>query len=186
MLRRSVILFVLFMLLPLGSKAAATEMTGCIRVTLETKGGEVILSRVGTESSGGYRLRGEYGGGYIPEPDALSPMLALWLAENDTEGTVRILDADGRACFSNLEPGLYLVKHRDALADEVTAPFLVQLPCCGEWEVDATPAKTAPMELPQTGQSPELFFGLAGLLLSSAGLLSCGMACERKKKTGPQ
>lgn len=187
MLRKSGMLVTLFFLmLHLGIAASAAEVTGTIRITLDTNGGEVTLYPVGTPAASGYRLRGTYGGGYIQEKDANSPMLALWLAETQDEGVQRILDADGSACFSNLEAGLYLVKHTDELADEVAAPFLVQLPYQGQWEVDATPTKTKPMEQPKTGQDPGIYFGLAGMLLSATGLLCCSMVMSHRKRIRPQ
>lgn len=181
MLRKvSTLLFSLLLLAGLGRTAAAAEELGSIRITLKSKNGEVVLYHAGIPSQGGYRLTEDFGGGFIKEEDANSPQLAQWLAETAEEGQRRLLDADGSASFSNLESGLYLLKQTDAAAEEeLITPFLVQLPCYGQWNVQANPKTNTTTEPPRTAQGPEPFLGVAGMLLSGSGLWMCG---KRKRK----
>ena len=172
----------LLLVLSLGSRVRAAEDVGSIHITLPPGEGEAVLYRVGIPVPEGYRLTDAYGGGFIQEEDAASQMLALWLAETETEGISRILDADGSATFTRLEAGLYLVKHKDPLADEVALPFLVRLPDGDTWDVAASPF----VEPPKTGQGLGPFLGAAGMLLSGSGLLLCFMQERRKIIKRPQ
>lgn len=163
----------------LGRTAAAAEETGSIRITMQPKKGEVTLYYVGEPVSGGYRLTEAFGGGYIKEEDANSPYLAQWLGETEVQGIQRLLDADGSAEFSRLEAGLYLLKQTEAAeGEDLTSPFLIQLPYCGQWNIQANPKTGSMTEVPRTGQGPEPFLGVTGMVLSGMGLI----VCLRKKR----
>ena len=174
------------MLLPgLGLRAMAAEETGSIRVTMQrgekTVGGAVTLYRVGEPIPEGYRLTADFGGGIVREEDAQSPYLAQWLAEMAGEqGASRSLE-DGTAEFTRLERGLYLVVQTETEAGFLAVkPFLVELPCQGQWNVHAYPKTQQAAALPATGQSPLPILGGIGMVLSSIGLALC--AGRRRKK----
>lgn len=163
----------LLMLFSLGRTGSAAEQTGSLRVVLEEQEGEIALFHVGTPVSGGYRLGNNYGGGLIKTEDVHSPRLAQWLMESADEGRYRILDADGTAEFSRLEEGLYLlIQTETGNGFYPIQPFLITIPYGNEWHVQANP-KVEPLvpEIPRTGQNPELFIGLAGMVLSGCGLV---------------
>lgn len=180
--KKFMVLIMILLMMPLGRSVSAAENLGNIRIRLASTNGEVILYRVGEVVPGGYRLTDPYGGGLIQEEDADSVFLAQWLAEIEGEGISRILDADGYACFYRLEPGLYLVRHRDDLADEVVAPFLIQLPCHDQWDVDIDTTSGNP----STGQTRDLYVGVAGMHISTIGLICCLAEGKTRKKKGPQ
>ncbi|MGN0976689.1 MAG: LPXTG cell wall anchor domain-containing protein [Faecousia sp.] len=172
------------MLLPLlGLRTMAAEETGSIRVTMQrgetTIGGAVTLYRVGEPISEGYRLAADFGGGIVWQEDAQSPYLAQWLAETAGEqGLSRRLE-EGTAEFTRLEQGLYLLVQTETEAGYLAVkPFLIELPCQGQWNVQACPKTQA--ALPATGQSIMPFLGGIGMVLSSIGLALC--AGRRRKK----
>ncbi len=173
-------LFAAALLLNLGAAAAAAENTGSIRVVLGMEEGEVSLYPVGVRIEGGYLLRDAYGGGFIQEKDAMSAALAQWLVETrGKEVQHRLLDADGAADFSRLEEGLYLlVQTKVQPGYTPISPFLIPIPCGGQWHVQANPKTES--EPPSTGQGIEPFLGAAGMVLSGMGLLKCW----RKRKAG--
>lgn len=156
----------------LGRTAAAAETVGSLRVNLKSSRGEVALHPAAAPVDGGYRLRDSFGGGFIKEEDAHSPALAQWLAESAESGEYRILDADGSAEFSRLEAGLYLLCQTETGEGETAiAPFLVEIPYQGQWNIQADP-KLDP-ENPRTGQSLQPYVGTMGMLLSAGGLYLC-------------
>lgn len=166
----------------LGRTAAAAEETGSIQITLKTGEGEVALYYAGTPSPGGYSLTSDFGGGFIKAEDAHSPYLAKWLAETADGGTHRLLDADGRAEFSRLEEGLYLVMQTETAAGETPiTPFLVALPYNDQWNIEANPKTETSGEAPRTGQTAEPFLGAAGMLFSCIGLVICQRKMKRKR-----
>lgn len=176
------------MVLPwLGLRVMAAEETGSIRVTMEWQeravGGAVTLYRVGEPIPEGYRLAEEFGGGIVRQADAQSPYLAQWLAEMDGgQGISRVLDDRGSAEFSRLEQGLYLlVQTQTEEGFQAVKPFLIELPCQGQWNVQAYPKtqeiSTAP---PATGQNPVPVLGGIGMVLSSIGLALCAGGRKRK------
>lgn len=175
MRKKIIMLFLSALLLTgLGKPAAAEEQTGSIRITMDMKNGEVTLYHAGTPTEGGYRLAESFGGGYIKEEDAHSPHLAQWLAESAEEGRTLLLDADGSADFSHLEEGLYLIKQSQAAdANSIMMPFLVSLPYYGQWNIEANPKTGISAESPRTGQTPEPFIGVTGMVISGTALLQC-------------
>lgn len=161
--------------------AAATENTGSIRVSLDYGGapvdrGEVAVYCVAEPLEGSYRLAENYGGGIIRQEDACSPELAQWLSERTASvGDRQPLDPEGRAVFSGLEKGLYLVVQTEAPQGwYCAAPFLVPIPLDGEWEVLAYPKLSVLLtQSPKTGQHPAPLIGAMGLVLSGTGLYFC-------------
>lgn len=187
MVRRLVcMIFASVFLLTLGATAEAAE-TGNLRVSLDygeaAVGGEVTLYRVAETMEGGYRLAQTYGGGVIRQEDAQSADLAAWLAETaGGSGTSRLLDADGQTEFSDLEEGLYLLVQTAAPEGYCcAAPFLIPLPCQGQWTVQANPkTQRIETESPKTGEGPTPLLGAMGMVLSGMGLYFCAEKLRKK------
>ena len=114
MLKRLVFALLAVGLLLGGAAPAYAAQTGSIRVVPERKppaDSAVTLYHAGVEADGGYWLDDVYGGGLVRWGDLPSLTLASWLAEHEAaEGTTVPFDAEGSATFSNLSPGLYLIK----------------------------------------------------------------------------
>lgn len=171
----TIILLSIALLTCLACPAMAAEQTGSIRITLAGQVGEVALYLAGKPVSEGYRLEDAFGGGFVKEEDVYSTALAQWLAESADSGRNRILDADGSAEFSGLEEGLYLLVQTEEDPEAAAVqPFLIPIPCVGQWHVEANP-KTGSQDapIPKTGQPIQPFLGAAGMVLSTAGLLLC-------------
>lgn len=172
----------------LAPHARAAQRTGTIRVTLDygddqVHDGEVTLYHVGQAGSGEYRLTETFGGGLIKEEDAMSPVLAKWLAETaEGEGEPRLLDADGAADFVNLEEGLYLLVQSEKTAGYVPIdPVLIPIPLEGKWNIQAWPKVIDERLLsPRTGQHPAPIIGAMGLVLSGLALVLCVDKIRRK------
>lgn len=187
MFRRIGVVAFLVLLLPwLGIEARAVQ-TGSIQVTVEkTEGapraGTVVLFRVGDRVEDGYRIVEAFGGGLVKMEDAFSPHLARWLAEMEGgEGIPRHLDADGKAFFSNLTEGLYLLVQAKE-GERPIQPFLVTIPYAGQWDVYAYPNTwRITTEAPATGQHPTPILGALGMVLTSVGLVLC-VGGKRGKK----
>lgn len=168
--------------------AQATDEKGSISVTVRHSGatgcgGAVALYRVGDRAEGGFRLTQDCGGGYIKGEDIHSPMLAQWLTEAvEQEPVPRILDADGNAFFSGLSGGLYLLTQTEwDNGFSPVKPFLVPLPCNGQWEVAAFPkAGMILTEPPATGQHPAPIIGAMGMVGSGLALILLAEKFRRK------
>jgi len=167
--------------------AEAAENMGSIQVKLDAgdlavTNGAVTLYQVGTKVEEGYRITEAFGGGIVRQEDTDSERLALWLAETAGEnGLTMLLDADGRAVFSELEAGLYLLIQTERMDGFYPIyPVLTTLPSESQWdlEINRIPAPIV-TEIPKTGQSPIPFLGVLGMILSSVGLLLC-VKRERK------
>lgn len=189
MLRRLVcVLLSCGVLLGGAAQRTAASETGAIRVVLgngraTVSSGAVTLYQAGEPVSGGYRLGADFGGGSVKQEDIGSAALAQWLAEQaDSDGTVRLLDADGSAEFSRLEAGLYLIVQSEAIEGYYPMkPFLVALPDGEQWHVEAAPkTEELPTEPPPTGQHPAPILAAMGLIASGLGLLS--LADRRNKR----
>lgn len=152
--------------------------TGSMRVSLcreeeVTEGGSITIYPVGLSISGGYRLLEDFGGGVVALEDVYSVALASWLAEQaDTGGTRLLLDADGNADFTGLTEGLYLLVQEEAAPGYYpVAPFLVEIPYLGLWDVEANPKEQRLGEpSPQTGQSFAPIAACGGLALSGLAI----------------
>ena len=161
--------------------AKAAEAYGSVRVKLDAQdlavtNGAVTLYQVGYRVEDGYRIAESFGGGIIRQQDADSTHLAQWLAESAEEnGITMLLDADGNAIFSDLEEGLYILVQTERMDGFYSIlPVLLTIPEGDQWNLDVyrqpVPVVT---EIPKTGQSPAPFFGILGMILSSAGLILC-------------
>lgn len=179
-------LFAAAMLLGMGIDARAVEDTGSVRVDivmeeLAVTNGALTLYRVGSSVQEGYRIAEHFGGGIVQHKDARSPHLAQWLAESAGEGgTVRLLDADGDAVFDDLEDGLYLVvQTEDMDGFYPVGPQLVTIPQGEKWDVtvEILPLPIV-VENPSTGEGPQVFLGMLGMMGSGLGLA----VCVRKRK----
>lgn len=185
MLKRMMwVVLALAMVTALGAPAMAGEETGSIRVVLRledraAQGGTVTLYKVGCPLGPDYGLTEAFGSGIIRQEDAMSPVLAKWLAETtEALGEEKPVDAEGSAVFDGLQEGLYLLVQRGASPGfHPMEPMLVTVPCQYQYHVTAYP-KLESQENPSTGQSPAPFLGAIGVVLSSAGLIVCG----RKRK----
>lgn len=177
------------LVLALGVPARAAGDTGSIRVTVQNgetlaPDGTVYLYQVAVPMDGDFRLREAYGGGVIKGSDALSPVLARWLAEMAGEdGRNSPLEA-GTALFDGLPEGLYLLKQWEpSTGYQLMEPMLVMLPCEFQWNVSAYPiANEIVYPLPATGQSPLPLLGAAGMLLSGSGLMVCLVQNRRQRR----
>ena len=165
----------------------ASEQRGSIRLDLDAGelaviNGAVTLYQVGSKVEDGYRITEGFGGGIVRQEDASSVYFAQWLAESAGEsGITMLLDADGDAIFSDLEEGLYMLVQTERMDGFYPIlPVLISVPEDDQWNRDIyrqpVPVVT---EIPKTGQSPIPFFGVLGMMLSSAGLLLC---CGKRKK----
>ena len=163
--------------------------TGSMRIALGqegqvTQGGSVTIFRVGTPISGGYRLSEAFGGGVVAREDVYSVALAAWLAELAEYGGMELLlDADGFADFRDLSEGLYLlVQEQAAPGYYPMAPFVVELPYQGQWDIQANPKQEPLPEVnPRTGQS--LLPVLGCCLMAYSGL---GIALLVRKRNFPE
>lgn len=145
--------------------------------------GEVILYPVGDIVENDFLLSTDFGGGMIKQEDIQSDVLAEWLAElADTGGIERILDADGRACYSGLPEGLYLIQEKQTEVNQKSFdPILVSIPTNGAWTVGVFPrSRTIVSEAPKTGQFMSPLIGAMGLVLSILGLCACVDRIRRK------
>ena len=125
----------------------------------------------------------EAGGGLVRWGDLPSLTLASWLAEHEAaEGTTVPFDAEGSATFSNLSPGLYLIKQTGISAgNDAIPPFVIELPYEDIWEITVRPqSMTGAQEPPPTGQEPAPIIAALVLVVSGMGLL--GMAAHTKRK----
>lgn len=167
--------------------AEASGYPGSLQVDLEVgelavTNGAVTLYQVGVRTENGYQVADDFGGGMVSLEDTDSNQLAMWLAESAAaQGTQRLLDADGNTIFSDLAEGLYLLVQTERMEGFYPInPILLTIPEAESWDVkiyrEPVPVVT---ELPQTGQSPILFFGILGMVLSSLGLLLC--VCKERK-----
>lgn len=170
-------------------------------------GGTLTLYRVGSavEENGNYSY---VSAGDFAECDAdfsdlsaadLVNDLAAYAESENLNGTTMEIDRAGKAVFSDLEPGLYLiVQNRAADGYEALSPFLVSLPVYENgsyvYDADASPkvelrqkTKTeAPPStpssptLPQTGQLnwPVPVLAALGLLLFACGWVMKRQASE--------
>lgn len=168
--------------------AKAVQGNGTISVTLDYEDGrihdgELTLHLVGVPGEGGFRLHQSYGGGMIRDEDLQSPELAQWLAESVHGIQIpRILDADGNVSYTGLGEGLYLlIQSETAAGDAPIDPFLIPIPCYGQWNVMAYPkVRQLLTESPKTGQHPAPIIGAMGMVLSGLGLILCAEKFRRK------
>jgi len=180
-MKRGVWLLLIMICLFAMAPVASAETRGSIWVQLNAgdlavTNGAVTLYQVGFKVEDGYRITEEFGGGIVKFEDADSDNLARWLAESAGEkGRTLLLDADGNAVFSELEEGLYMLVQTERMDGFYPVyPVLLSIPQENVWDVqllrEPVPVVT---EIPKTGQSPVPFFGVLGMVLSSAGLLMC-------------
>lgn len=172
----------------IGITAQARSGRGELQVIMEYEDeaihdGEVSLYPVGNPVGNDFLLATDFGGGMIKREDIKSAVLAVWLTElADTEGIKRILDADGRACYSGLPEGLYLIQQSQTEDhQEAFDPILVSIPTDGVWTVGVLPkSRVILTEAPKTGQFMSPLIGAMGLVLSILGLCACVDRIRRK------
>lgn len=190
MLKRLVFALLVVGLLLGGAIPAYAAQTGSIRVITETKPpaeSAVTLYHAGVEADGGYWLDEVYGGGLIRWGDLPSLSLASWLAEHEAaEGTTVPFDAEGSALFSNLSPGLYLIRQTGvSTGNDAIPPFVIELPYEDIWEITVRPqTMTADQSPPPTGQEPAPVVATVVLAASGTGLLGMAVCTKRKRATG--
>ena len=209
-------LLLVVILIPVhGHEIPDTTRAGSIRIAMKDgkdalPGGTLTLYRVGeiAESNGDYFfvLAPAVKDSEVSLKDIQSAetakKLAAWIDKHPTQHTQVQIDKDGKAAFSDLVTGLYLVVQTEAAEGYLCAdPFLVSLPMHDGsgyvYDVEATPKVEVekepeteettttkppqiPGKLPQTGQNnwpiPVLCCG--GLILILVGVILC---CGRKK-----
>ena len=190
MWKRLVFAFLVVGLLLGGAIPAYAAQTGSIRVIPEKKppaDSAVTLYHAGVEADGGYWLDEVYGGGLIRWGDLPSLSLASWLAEHQAaEGITVLFDDDGSALFSDLSPGLYLIKQTGISAgNDAIPPFVIELPYEDIWEITVRPqAMTVDQAPPPTGQEPTPIIAAVVLAVSGTGLLWMVVCTKRKRVTG--
>ena len=119
--------------------------------------------------------------------DLPSLSLASWLAEHEAaEGTTVPFDAEGSALFSNLSPGLYLIRQTGvSTGNNTIPPFVIELPYEDIWEITVRPqTMTADQSPPPTGQEPSPVVAAVVLAVSGTGLLGMAVCTKRKRATG--
>ncbi|MEI3092396.1 MAG: hypothetical protein V8T48_00315 [Oscillospiraceae bacterium] len=149
----------------------------------------VTLYHAGVEADGGYWLDDVYGGGLVRWGDLPSLTLASWLAEHEAaEGTTVPFDAEGSATFSNLSPGLYLIKQTGISAgNDAIPPFVIELPYEDIWEITVSTTvddSVGLQKLPPTGQEPTPIIAALVLVVSGMGLLGVAANTKRKRDAG--
>ena len=116
--------------------------------------------------------------------DLSSGNLALWLSELADGGREQYLDVDGRAVFSQVEEGLYLMKQTQRM--DGFWPFRAFLvPAAGHgtlrYEPVVQPIMTEP---PQTGDLSTILAAVS-MVLSGTGLVCCGAFRKKQKRNAP-
>lgn len=185
-LRRIIAFFtVMFVLSSMQFSAYATA-DGSILISLRDEGvpisgAEIKLYPVGTPTQTGYRLTETFGGGMITQMDVYSPELAAWLAQGASGGAQQTTDEEGRAGFSQLEEGLYLVTQESAgNGCGLFAPFLVVIPWDGDqWDITLEPKMDREITIsPETADPGTVDWAFWGMVTSGIGLIS--MAAAKK------
>lgn len=182
------LLFAVMLILGMRLTVDAAQRDGSIQVWLDAgelpvTNGAMSLYQVGKPVTDGYQIVEGFGGGIVRQEDAVSPLLAQWLAESagETGWTVN-LDVDGNVTFSNLEDGLYLILQTERMDGfHPVEPFLVEISPEAGRLVRVRP-KTEPIiaDNPQTGQPIAPLLGAMGLVASGVGLYLC-VDSKRKK-----
>lgn len=143
----------------------------------------VTLYHVAKPCGKDYILSEYYGGGLIKSEDTSSSALAAWLAESmNGEGMHRILDADGAACYTGLEDGLYLLTQGEwDQQDEGFEPILVSIPHLGSRVIGIKPQVCQLLtESPKTGEHVSPLIGAMGIVVSSLAIAACFEKLKRK------
>ena len=190
MLKRLVFALLAVGLLLRGAVPAYAAQTGSIRVVPETKppaDSAVTLPHPRVEADGGHRLHDVDGGGQGSRGDPPTLTRASRLPEHEAaEGTTVPFDAEGSATFSNLSPGLYLIKQTGISAgNDAIPPFVIELPYEDIWEITVRPqSMTGAQEPPPTGQEPTPIIAALVLVVSGMGLLGVAAHTKRKRVAG--
>ena len=135
------------------------------------KDGSIEICRAGEPVPEGYRLGPEFGGGIVAGEDTPSSAFALWMSEKARPGEVKIIDSNGLACFTDLKPGLYLIRQFQESSKFLPVdPYIACIPD-DLIQVDTYPAVYPRSQTPKTGQCPEIFFGAMGIAVAVTGLI---------------
>ena len=169
----------------LSVRAGAAGLKGSVEVKLDAgelpvTNGAVTLYPVGIPTDGGYRLLDRYGGGVVRSEDAESRNLAYWLGELADGGREILLDAEGRAVFSGVEQGLYLVEQTQRMDGFYPfRAFLAEVPAGDQWTRRFTPAVLPITDEPPCTSDVTIYLALLGMALSGTGLVCCGIWKKR-------
>ncbi|GEM_PF-476030 len=183
------VFWLLALVLVLAQPGAAAENQGSVKIDLDTgelpvTNGAVTLYQVAEPAEEGYRVLDYYGGGTVRYQDAVSDNLAMYYSELAGSGRERLLDVDGQAVFTGLEPGLYLIRQTERTDGFYPfRPFLLCIPTKGQWDLKRSPA-ISPITTgcPRTADSGRLILGLWGMGLSALGLTLCAWPRKRKRQ----
>lgn len=164
-------LFAVGVLMGIGFPALAAGASGSIQLQVEA--GVVTLYRVGDPVDTGYRLTEEYGKGLITLQDAISPNLAMWLAERVHGGVEMEPNEEGIIEYPDLPEGLYLLIQTETPEGEKPfAPFLVSIPWDGiVWDIQADP--TPELETPKTADDSQILLWVMMMVMSCTVLTLC-------------
>ena len=173
--------------LSLSATAGAAALKGSVEIQLEVgdlpvTNGAVTMYLVGVPVEGGYRLLDRYGGGVVRSEDTESGNLAYWLSELSDGGKELLLDVDGRAVFSGVEPGLYLLEQTRRMDGFYPfRAFLAEVPAGGQWT-----RRFEPMVIPITDEPPctgdvTTYLAVLSMALSGGGLVCCGIWGRKKR-----
>lgn len=167
---------ILVLLFGTAPQAWATDNNGEIRVNLRdgelvVTDGSVDLYLAGLPVPEGYLLGQEFGGGIIAGEDTVSAEFAQWMAERAGIGMRRTADAQGVVRFTDLEPGLYLI--RQVEPSQGYLPMKPMLACVSEEIdiVDTYPRLKSAYNLPRTAEAPDLYMGALGLAFAITGVI---------------
>lgn len=137
----------------------------------EVPGGVVTVYYIGEPVSGGFRLTGKLSHNVLPEKDALSEEFLQWILKRLPGNGISAPVTENRgAVFSDLKPGLYLVKQTGAAPGySCFRPFLLPVPLGEQWDIAANPKVTQEDDIPETGDDFSPVFGMFGMLFSLLG-----------------
>ena len=199
------------LLLPVRAAEYDPDRTGTVSVTLQEggkalAGAELTLYRVGNAAEGGYHQSfaptAEFAGADLTDLSREGLASALAEQANSLTGTRKTTDSLGRAVFSELTPGLYLVVQTGKVKGyQPIGPFLAAMPLSEgngwNYDIEARP-KVAPESdtkpttpggggggkppLIQTGQLnwPVPVLAVSGILLFSLGWAMVNLRDKRR------
>lgn len=179
MLRKCIcLLWAICVVMGTGSRARAEERVGSIQILPEwcgtpVVGGTVSVSRVGERWENGFVLTDGLANWQVEESDFLSNDWLMWLAQKNTGNeTVKTVEDETGAVFTDLEEGLYLVKQvRTDWQFSSFNPFFLIIPDGENWDIYRAPKVISQGESPRTGDHPAPIIGAMGIGLTVAVMM---------------
>ena len=188
MRRKLILALAAFALLGCLEVRALGNLTSDILVTLRegertVNTGAVELCRAGALTQDGFQLSQELGGGLVRFEDAASPDLALQMCRKAAVGITQTVDSHGLARFSGMEPGLYLVRQKQASEGYYSfRPYLVAV--TGEMTLVDTYPVMEPLEgSPRTSENPRPYLAALAGAITFAGAIFWDQARRQEENT---